>query len=192
MIWLAMAALAVACAAHFEFQLALLTWSAGTSVLCAMSALLISRQPLGVATLGGRFGSAVVHWGFRASHGRLLPAAVISWLIWLIIGGTAIAGVHFTTHLPIFVAWAGDLLGLFYILGVMLVNRGGRISASLAKLLAALLAMIAGSVMLWFHNGSDQARAIALAVAGGPPLVTAAVYGFVLATGLLSGRFRHR
>jgi hypothetical protein len=191
MMWMALTAMVAACATQFELPVALMIWITGTAIACAGGTFLISRQPPGLATLGGRLGFAVVHWGFRASQGRLIPAAMISWLIWITLGTAAIAGAHFPTHVPIFVAWTGDLLGLFYVLGVMLANRSGRIPASLAKVVAALIALVAGSLFLWFRAGSDQARAIALAVAGGPPLLIGAMYGFVLVPGLLAGRSRH-
>ena len=191
-IWTAMAALALECARLWEFSMAVVAWSAAAAVACAGSAFLIARQPLGVATFGGRFGSAVIRWGFRAGHGRLPLAALTSWLIWFSLGTSTIAAIKFPAHLPILVAWTGDLIGLFYIAGVMLTNASGRIPASLLQLVAGILGVIAGSMFLWFRAGTDQARAIALAVAGGPPVLIGALYGFVLATGFLSGRFRHR
>lgn len=190
LIWTAMAALALACASQFEFHIAVATWSVTAAVTCAMGAFLISRQPLGMATSGGRCGSAVVRWGFRAGHGQLTLAAIISWLIWLILGTSTIAAANFPANLPILVACTGDLLGLFYVIGVMLANRSRRITASLAKMVAALVALMAGSMSLWFRGGSDQARAIAIAIAGGPPLLVAAIYGFVLAMHRFSGRTR--
>jgi hypothetical protein len=191
-IWAALAALAVGCAWQLELSSAVIAWSVAAAIACTIGAFLISRQPLGIATLGGRFGSAVVRWGFRAGHGRLTMAAMISWLIWFSLGAATIAAIKFPTHLPILTAWTGDIIGLFYVIGVMLTNVSGRIPASLVKVVAGILGLIAGSMFLWFRAGSDQARAIALAVAGGPPLLVGAIYGFVLTTGLLSGRFRNR
>ncbi len=190
-IWTGMAALAAAFANQFEFSHAIMVWSAVVAASCAVAAILISRQPPGIATLGGRIGFGVVHWGFRAGHGRLTPAAMISWLVWMILGAALIAGIHFPDHLPIFVAWTGDLLGLLYVIGVMFANWGGRIPASLLKVVAGLIGMVVASMFLWFRTGTDHAQAIALAVAGGPPLVIGAVYGFVLVTGLMAGRSQH-
>ena len=151
---------------------------------------MIQRQPMGVATKSGLFGCGFVRWGFCAGRGQLMPAAMISWLIWLLLGTATIAGVQFTPHLPIIAAWTGDLLGLFYIIGVMLANRNGRVPASLIKMVLGLLGLIGGSAFLWFQAGTDGARAIAVAVAGGPPLFAGFGYGFVLAIGMVSQRKR--
>ena len=189
--WTAMAALAVACAKQFEFSGAVAAWTAVAAIVCAIGSFLISRQPIGVATTAGRFGAALIRWGFRAGRGRLTLAAMISYLIWLILGTATITAIDFPAHLPIVVAWSGDLLGLFYVVGVALANRGGRIPAPLVKLVASLGGLIVVSIFLWFHAGSDRARAVAVAVAGGPPLFVGAIWGFVLAMGALSGRSRH-
>lgn len=191
-IWTVMAALAVELAKQLEFLHAVVVWSAATALACAGSAILIARQPMGVATMAGQFGSAIVHWGFRAGQGRLLPAALISSLIWFLLGAATMAAVKFPAHLPILAAWTGDWIGLFYVAGVMLANASGRIPISLVKIVAGILGLLAGSMFLWFRIGSDQARAIALAIAGAPPLFIGAIQGFILMTGLLSGRFRHR
>lgn len=153
-----MAALAVACAKQFEFSGAVAAWSAVAAIVCAIGSFLISSQPIGVATTAGRFGAALIRWGFRAGRGRLTLAAMISYLVWLILGTSTITAIKFPSHLPIVVAWSGDLLGLFYVVGVMLANRGGRIPASLVKLVASLGGLIVVSIFLWFHAGSDGAR----------------------------------
>jgi hypothetical protein len=186
--WLAMAALAATCGIQLNFPAALIAWAAFAVIACAGGALLIHRQPMGVATNGGLFGCGFVRWGFRAGRGKLMPAAAISCLIWLLLGGTIITSTQFTSHLPIIVAWTGDSLGLFYIVGVMLANRSGRVPASLIKIVLGLVGLIAGSACLWFQAGTDSARAIAVAVAGGPPLFVGVGYGFVLAMGMLSQR----
>jgi hypothetical protein len=188
--WVAMAALAATGGMQLGFSTALIDWAVFAAIACAGGALLIHRQPMGVATTGGLFGCSFVRWGFRAGHGKLIPAAMISWLIWLPLGGAIIAGIHFTAHLPIIITWTGDLLGLFYIVGVMMANSGGRVPRSLIKVALGLVGLIGGSAFLWFQAGTDGARAIAVAVAGGPPLFVGVGYGFVLATAMLARRGR--
>lgn len=190
--WTVMGALAVACTKQFEFSGAVAAWSVVAAIVCAIGSFLISCQPIGVATTTGRFGAALIHWGFRAARGRLTLAATISYLVWLILGTSTITAINFPVHLPILAALTGDVLGLFYVIGVMLANRGGRIPASLATLVASLGGLIVVSIFLWFRAGSDGARAVAVAVAGGPPLFVGAIWGFVLAMGALSSRSRHR
>jgi len=189
-IWSLMAALAVACAGLWAFSFAVAAWCTAAAIVCATGAFLISRQPVGVITAGGRCGAAVIQWGFRAGHGRLALAAMISFAVWLVVGTTTIAAIHFPAQAPILAASAGDLLGLFYIAGVMFANPGGRIQASLMKVVASIVGLIAASLFLWFHVDTDRSRAVAVALAGGPPLLAGASYGFVLAMGCFSGRSR--
>lgn len=190
-IWLVLGFAAALCGLNLNLSMAVTTWAGLTASLCAGGAFLISRQPLGVATLGGRIGSSVVHWGFRAGRGLLLPAAVISWLIWLVLGGALMAALRTPEHAAIIAAWTGDLLGLFYVVGVMLTNRGGgRWPAALLKVALAIAALISASAFLWFRAGTDEARAMAFFVAGGPPLFIGAGYGVMLAVSMIGARGR--
>jgi hypothetical protein len=189
--WLLMAALATTCGFQLDFPVALAAWAAAAAVACAGGAFLIFRQPIGIATLGGHFGCSVVRWGFRAGQGKLVPATLISWLIWLVLGSALIGAIHFPNALPIILVWMGDSLGLCYVLGVTMANRrSGRVAPALVKFALCLVGLIAGSAYLWVEAGTDGARAIAVALAGGPPLFVGIGYGFVFAMGLFGNR-RH-
>lgn len=190
--WLLAALAAAACGTQLDFSTALLAWAGLAAISCAIGAWLISRQPLGTATAGGRFGSSFVHWGFRAGRGQLAPAALISWAVWLVIGSAIIGSVQCPQHSLITVAWTADFLSLFYVIGIMAANRGsGRLPASLVKLGCAVLGMLGGSFWMWFGIGTDRAQATALTLAGGPLLLIGIGYGFMLAmTGLMGRRVR--
>jgi hypothetical protein len=191
-VWLLMAAAAILCGLQLSLLNALLVWIALVVLTCAGGARLISRQPIGIATLGGRFGSSLVHWGFRVSRGQLIPAAEISGLIWILVGGALISGARFQEHRLIIVSWMGDGLALLYVLGAIVTARqgGGRAATALGTTVLVLVGLIAGSAFLWFHLGTDGARAFALAVAGGPPFFVGVGYGAVLATELFAGQRR--
>jgi len=187
-IWLVLGFAAVLCGQNFTLPVAVSTWAALSGILCAGGAFLIYRQPIGIATFGGHIGSGVVHWGFRAGRGLLLPAAVISWLVWLVLGCALMAAFRNPEHAAIIAAWTGDLLGLFYVVGMMLVNRSGQ--RALLKFTLAIAAVILGSAFLWFRAGTDEARAVAFFVTGGPPLIVGVGYGVLLTLGLIEGRKR--
>jgi hypothetical protein len=187
--WLLMAATAVACGSQLCFVPALTVWAGLVAALCAGGAALISHQPVGVATTGGRLGFSFVHWGFRVGRGRLIPAIGVSWIIWLVLGSATIGATQFPEHLPIIASWTGDGIALLYLLGVIMSRTsGGRTPGSLINGVFIILGLIGGSVFLWFHTGTDGARALAVGFAGGPPLFVGVGYGFVLAMDLLAGR----
>ncbi len=168
----------------------LLYWAAVSLVACLLGAVAIWSQPLGQATAAGRLGSAVVRWGFRATQGKLFGAAVISWIIWLVIGSAAILAGRAKGDLSyrlMLLAWAVDFGVLCYLLGVWLANRGSGMH-SLLVISAVLVAMIGISATLWFGNGSEAARKTALTLAGGPTLVIGGGYGVFLLVVLTVGR----
>lgn len=170
----------------------LLYWAGISLVACVLGAIAIASQPLGQATLPGRFGSSVVKWGFRVTQGKLTGAAALSWLVWLVIGAAAITAGRVRGDMGyrlILLAWVVDFGALCYILGVWLSNRGGGSgNPSLLLISAALVAMLGISAALWFGNGAPGARRTALMLAGGPPLVLGVGYGLFLLVVLTVGR----
>jgi hypothetical protein len=168
----------------------LLYWASVSLLACILGALAIASQPLGQATLAGRFGSSVVRWGFRATQGKLAAAAAISWIIWLAVGSAAIVAVRARGDLSfrlMLLAWTIDFGALCYVLGVWLMNRGsGR--STLLVVAAALIGMLGISAALWFGNSGPATRRTALMLAGGPPLVIGVGYGLFLLVVLTVGR----
>src|SRR5204862_3817963 len=94
-VWTLMVAGAVSLGMKMSLPVALVTWAALTAVLCAAGAILMQLQPIGIATPTGRVGSSFVYWGFDVGRGQLIPAAVISWLIWIFLGSAIIALTQF-------------------------------------------------------------------------------------------------
>lgn len=164
---------------------------AGIALLgCILGAVAIWSQPLGQATLAGRLGASVVRWGFRASQGSLLGATAISWIIWLVIGTSAISAGRARDDLSyrlMLLAWLVDFGALCYTLGVWLMNRGSGMS-TLLLISTILIALIGVSSVMWFGNGGTAARRTALMIAGGPPLVIGVGYGLFLLVMLTVGR----
>ncbi|MGH7712613.1 MAG: hypothetical protein ACREOG_15080 [Gemmatimonadaceae bacterium] len=121
----------------------------------------------------------------------MIPAAVISWLVWMLLGAAIIGVTQFRSqprHVLMILAWTVDVAALFYVLGVIGTNRGsGTMPSTLLMLAAVLVGMIAGSAALWWYIGTDPARVAALALAGGPPLVIGVGYGFFVAVTLIAG-----
>ena len=168
-------------------------WATFMAVGCLLGGLAIRSQPLGQATIFGRLGSAFVHWGFRAGRGRLLPAIAISWLVWLLIGGTAIALLHFPDNLHVLLlvlAWACELGALFYLLGHVMANPGssGDFRMRQLSMVAGVGSLILASALLWFVVDTAWSRRLAVIVAGGPFALVVAGYGLFLLFALTIGR----
>lgn len=159
-------------------------WAVIIGVVCILGGIAIRSQPVGEATIAGRVGSGFVRWGYRAGHGTLPAAVVISWLVWLVIGAAAIAAFHFRHDLrPLILSlgWTTEILLLFYLIGMWLANAGAESAFRLRFLSMAgmVLAILVVSVLLWFKSGGSG-RNLAVVIAAIPLGVTL-VYGIFLA-----------
>lgn len=168
---------------------ALVRWAIGIAVACAIGGLLIRSQPLGEATLMGRIGAAFVRWGYRAGQGKLLAAVVISWLVWLVIGATAIWALHFRDELQpliLTLGWAAQVLVLFYLVGMWLANAGAdsHFRGRFVSMAAVVLLVLLASVTLWFQSGGKSRIALYLAAI---PLAASLLYTVFMAVVLLTG-----
>jgi hypothetical protein len=156
-------------------------------------AMLLRLQPIGIPTASGRVGGAIVHWGFRVGRGRLLPAVLVSWLVWILLGGAIIGLTHSRSQplqLLMLLAWTVDGAALFRVLGIAATNRssGRPVPRSLLLVATVLVLMLAVSAALWWYAGSAPARVAALVVAGGPPLLVGVGYGLLTGVMLIGGR----
>jgi len=184
-----MAAFAVWCALRWGLPLGLAVWSGLVAALCGLAALLLSRQPVGVATVSGQLGVALLRWGYKVGRGQLPGIVVVSWLIWVILGAAVMALTTFRSD-PLtrwmIVAWTIDGLALIYLIG-LIATRTGRTRGTLLTPLLAVLAMIAVSGALW-QRGTESARENALLIGAAPIPILAAGYGLMMAAMLLGGR----
>jgi len=185
----AMAALAVWCALRWGLSLGFAVWSGLVAVLCGFGALLLSRQPVGVATASGQLGAAILRWGYKVGRGQLPGIVVVSWLIWVALGAAVMAVTLFRAEALtpwMILAWTIDGLALIYLIGVM-TTRSGRTRIALLTPLLAVLGMIGLSGALW-RAGTESARETALLIGGAPIPLLAAGYGLMMAAMMLGGR----
>ena len=185
----AMAALAVWCALRWGLPLGFAVWSGLVAALCGFGALLLSRQPVGVATASGQLGAAILRWGYKVGRGQLPGIVAVSWLIWVALGAAVMAVTLFRAEqlTPwMIAAWTMDGLVLIYLIGVM-TTRSGRTRGALLMPLLAVLAMVGVSGALW-RAGTESARETALLIGGAPIPLLAAGYGLMMAAIMLGGR----
>jgi hypothetical protein len=164
-------------------------WSGLVAVLCGFGALLLSRQPVGVATASGQLGAAILRWGYKVGRGQLPGIVVVSWLIWVALGAAVMAVTLFRAEALtpwMILAWTIDGLALIYLIGVM-TTRSGRTRIALLTPLLAVLGMIGLSGALW-RAGTESARETALLIGGAPIPLLAAGYGLMMAAMMLGGR----
>jgi hypothetical protein len=184
-----MAAIAVWCALQWTPALAVTVWSGLAAALCAIGALLLARQPVGIATASGQVGAAFLRWGYRVGRGRLPPVVLVSWLVWTALGAAVIALTVFRaeplTRLMI-LAWTLDGLVLLYLIGRTARNSPRTRGAMLIPI-AAVLAMIGGSVVLW-RAGTESAHETALLIGGAPIPLLAACYALLMGAMMVGGR----
>ncbi|HSE45091.1 MAG TPA: hypothetical protein VLA89_07150, partial [Gemmatimonadales bacterium] len=152
-----MAGIAVWCALRWGLPLGLAVWSGVVALLCALGALLLSRQPVGEATASGQLGAAVLRWGYKVGRGQLPGIVVVSWLIWVALGAAVMALTIFRTEglTPwMILAWTIDAVALIYLVGLM-ATRSGRTRSALLIPLLAVLGMIGVSALLW-QRGTES------------------------------------
>ena len=191
--WIVMLAVMIGLALHMPGRAALVYWALFATAMCALGGFAISRQPIGTPTAFGAIGSSVVRFGFRAGHGRLLPAIAISALVWSLMGLAVITMIRSRAdrqHLLMVLAWTVDVGFLFHIAGLVLANFGGsrQFISSLSGVGAVVIAMIVVSAFLWNVGGTAAARRLALLIAGGPPLLIGGGYGLFLLVTMTIGR----
>lgn len=203
--WGAMAACAVLIGQRLGPLYAYAAWAGIALLLCAAGAALIRSQPLSTPTLAGRIGYQVVHFGFKASHGKLGIAALMSWGVWCVVGATAVWIVHGwgggaggeVMRLAIGVAWAVDALVLCYMWGIVLANRPRadapegvrmRVPQSTVKLTMGGAAVLGASGVMWWVMGTPGARLAALIVAAGPLLIVGCMFGGLMLIMMTAGK----
>jgi len=184
-VWCVLLAGAVVCASRLPPLAAFAVWAVVMGGLCLLGVYLISRQPLETATRAGLVGYLVAHWGWRAGGGRLPGAAMISWLVWLVVGGAAMGIYHGRGDIwrcLLVLSWLVLTLALMYLLGQMIIAQCELSFRpnGLFKLAAALVLILIASIGLSLVR-QPWAQSMALAIAGGPVVVVGGGYGlFVL------------
>jgi len=198
--WGLVAYAAVACGVYLAPALAFGAWAGVAVLLCGIGALLLWSQPMGKSTIGGRIGYQVVHFGFRASQGKLVGAALISWGVWLVVGSGVIwmtQGRWQPLRTAMALTWMIDLLALFYLWGITLRNRPRagapdgvrmRMPLPLIKLSGGIVALVVVSAVLWWVMGTPAAQLAALLIAAGPLVVVGGGYGLFFVVMMTAGK----
>lgn len=180
--------------------------AAGIAVgTCGLGALLLRSTGLGTITWRNHLGGWLLPWGYTLGRGQLRGITAVSATIWTLLAtstivaratsaapvttlpGTA-AATAATTTMPwlLVIAWVVDGAALLYLLKTVLTafGPGTRASLSLWRFIAAIIALLVGSLMLHLfgHTG------LATLVAGGPPLLVGGFYGLWILAMLTLGR----
>jgi len=179
---------------------AFFTWSLGMAVGCGISAWLLRTSGVDRITWRNRVAGYFFSWGIMLGRTTLGWLTVSSWIVWVVLGATAIRS-GIVPPIPavetavldqpsqlwsilLFLAWAVDGGAFLYLLGFFLRSSGSRVNPSLLGPMAALVGMVVGSLAL---SGAGYSR-WAVLLAGGPPLFLGLTYGAFLAAVLTFGR----
>ena len=183
--------------ANFGAQVAAPVWAAVMLVACTVGAVLLRTSEVGRVTWKNRIAGFLIPWGVRVSGGKLWPIPLVSWVVWMTIGG----GVFTLTPGPgVEGLSSGDvrsrvLLGLSWavagsVFGYTLVNlsRNFSINSSSGRTLTTLSAVVAGLIVLSVTLHLFGFTLFALVVTGGPILLIGGGYGLFVLAVLVFGR----
>jgi hypothetical protein len=174
---------------------ALAIWSSATAVGCVVGTVLLRTSAIGRVTWKNRVAAYLIPWCGRINRGRLWPIPVVSWVVWVLLGGATILVTNLPDEDPpvgdiwrvfLLAAWVADGGAFLYLLGGLAQNfpwdsRGARF---LLKAAAVVLAIAVGGLLLFVNR---QTR-MAVLVAGGPPLLLGSIFGLFFGSLLLFGR----
>ncbi len=180
---------------QFESLLVGAVLAALALVACIAGVVLLRTSEVGRVTWKNRVAGWLIPWGWRINSGKLWPAAVVSWVVWMLVwaavtvltppGVEPLSAWDVATRILLGVAWMIDGLALGYLIGTLRQHFStGSGGWSLRVITALLTTMIAVSVALHLFGLTTAG----FLVAGGPPLLVGGGYGLFLAALLLFGR----
>lgn len=171
----------------------LLIWSVAMGAGCVLAVAVLRTAPVGRITWKNRLAGFFLPFGYAIGRGKLPAIALVSWLVWVLIG-TGVSLVVWGMNRPgagtasqanpkfwatlLFIGWAIDTAGTLYVLGIMRKNFRIRSTSGqqLLKIILILLGLIGASVVLWTRGNVRPAAIVAV----GPPLALALVYGLFI------------
>lgn len=175
-------------------------WSVFMGVGCGVAAWLLHTSGVGKISWKNRVAGVWIPWGAMLGCNQLWSLTLASWLVWSLIGASAIyqgtfaaiatATVPTTATHPhlvsalLFTAWVIDGALFLYVLGIAIKQAHARAHPALITILGILVALILGSVALL----SAGHPILAALLAGGPPLTIGLAYGGFLLAVLTFGR----
>lgn len=172
-------------------------WAGVSLLVCGVGAVLLRTSAVDRITWKNRLAAYLVPWGWRLGGGMLWPIPVASWAVWVAIAAAVFvllppagaAEPGFGWRISLGVAWAVDSAALMYLVGTIRQHysfTSGKAGHSLRVICTVLVGLIAVSAVLlavgWPY--------LAVAVAGGPPLVVAVGYGLFVGVFLAFGNGR--
>ncbi len=189
------AAVCVLLVRTFGTATAAAVWAGVSLVMAAGGVVLLRTSAVGRVTWKNYLAGYLAPWGVRVGGGKLWPIAVVSWLVWLAVGGGAFAltpeageptGGDIALRVLLGASWAVAGYALGYLLATRVRNfPAGSSSGRRLHLLAGVLAaLVAASVALHLIGFTLPA----LLVIGGPVLLIGGGYGLFVLVLVVFGR----
>lgn len=176
---------------------AAVVWAAGSAIACVVGVWLLRTSAIGRVTWKNRVAAYLIPWGWQFGDGRLGRVAVLSWCGWVAIATGVIvlmppaeaAAPGYGWRVALGTVWAVDAGALAYVAGTIhrhfsfTTGRGGHSLRVVGAVLVGLLTTSGAFYALGWPY-------LAVAVAGGPPLVVGVGYGLFLGMLIVFGRGR--
>jgi hypothetical protein len=170
-------------------------WAGVSLVMSVGGVVLLRASAVGRVTWKNYLAGYLAPWGVRVGGGKLWPIAVVSWVVWLAVGGGAFAltleagkptGGDIAVRVLLGASWVvgGYALGYLLVTRVRNVSAGSSSGRRLHLLAGVVAALIAASVALHFFGFTQ----LALLVSGGPVLLIGGGYGLFVLVLVVFGR----
>jgi hypothetical protein len=180
--------------------LAIAIWAAAIGAACGLTALAMHRVPIGKVGFANYLAGIVLPFGYHIGKGKLLPIVLVSWAVWTAAGAAVAilsasgydpraASADGSRHITIltillWISWIADAMAILYLLRVLTTRLGfaSRSAPQMMLFIGILIAMIAGSALMWSFGMDWQA----VTLAGGPILFLGGSYGLFLSVLLIT------
>lgn len=165
---------------------AFLLWSGFTALAAITGAVLLRTSTVGKVTWKNQAAAWLLPWGARLNRGMLWPLPVVTWLVWIALGGLAIfvlgpqpdgapQGPSLWLRGLVLTTWIVNGAGLMFLLGTVVQHHSWHSPAARRLQMAG-----AGLVLLLVLSGALYALGqpvLAVCLAGLPPLILAILFG---------------
>lgn len=183
--------------ANFGVLVAVVVWAVVSFVACVVGAVLLRTSEVGRVTWKNHAASYLIPWGVRVSRGKLWPIPVVSWAVWMTIGGGVFAltpglgsdgltSGEVVLRVLLGLSWAVAGYAFGYVLVVL--SRGVSSGSSGSRMLTPFCVIIAGLLVLSVVLHLCGFTLLALMATGGPVLLVGGGYGLFVLVLLIFGR----
>jgi hypothetical protein len=170
-------------------------WVGVSLVMSVLGVVLLRTSAVGRLTWKNYLAGYFAPWGVRVGGGKLWPIAVVSWAVWLAVGGGVfvlvpetgeMTGGDITLRVLLGLSWAvaGYTVGYLIATRVRSFPAGSSSGRRLLLLAGVVAALIAASVALYLFGFT----LFALLVTGGPVLLLSGGYGLFVLVLVVFGR----